>query len=253
MRSLTWLGAALMVAGLAGCRQPAPRVTVSGNSPYGQEGIRIGATAVVRTEPELAVITLGCDTRAGRARDARARNDSTISAIVAAIEKRGVARKDIQTVDYALRRAYRERGVPDGWVLTNLVQVRVRDVKRAADVIDGAADAGANLIQSVRYEVDELRDLREQALAQACSVALQKADRVAKEMGVRRGKLVSLTDQSVQAYYPWDRWSANRAMMNAQSVVQSGASEALDASPDRELSAGQIAVNARIEAAFEVE
>jgi uncharacterized protein YggE len=241
-----------LVVGLAGCRQAPPRVTVTGNSPYGQEGIRVSATALVRTEPELAVITLGCDTRAPRARDARARNEATISAIVAAIEKRGVARKDIRTVDYTLNRAYGPRGVPQGWVLTNMVEVRARDVKRAADIVDGAADAGANVIRSVRYEVNELRDLRERALAQACSVALQKAERVAKEMGVKRGKLVSFADQSVQAYSPYYSPAA-LAMANAQSVVQGFGSEALNASPDRELSAGQIAVNAHVEAVFEVE
>jgi len=240
------------VAMLAGCRQPAPRVTVSGNSPYGQEGIRVSATALVRTEPELAVITLGCDTRAPQAREARARNEATVSRIVAAVEKRGVARKDIQTVRYSLNRAYGRRGEQAGWVLTNLVEVRVRDVQRAADVIDGAAEAGANVIQSVRYEVNELRDLRERALAQACSVARQKAQRVAREMGVKLGKLVSLTDQSVQGYAPWDYWPAARAA-NVQSAVSVGGSENLATSPDRELSSGQIAVHARIEAVFEVE
>ncbi len=238
---------------LAGCRQAPPRVTVSGNSPYGQEGIRVGATALVRTTPELAILTIGCETRAARAKDARARNDSAMSAIVASIEKQGVARRDIGTVRYSLHRAYRDRGIPDGWVLSNIAEVRVDKVGKAADIIDAATDAGANVIESVRYEVRELRELREQAIAQACSVALQKADRIAREMGVRRGKLVAFTDQSVQAYSPWGYGFGRSSMANAQSVVQADGSEAMDATPDRELSGGQIAVSARIEAVFEVE
>ena len=86
-----WMPASVLaIFALSGCRQSPPRITVSGSSPYGQEGIRIEATVLVRTTPELAVITLGCETRAARASDARARNDATMSAIIASVERRGV-------------------------------------------------------------------------------------------------------------------------------------------------------------------
>jgi uncharacterized protein YggE len=253
MRTYTLALAAPLVVALTGCRQATPRVTVSGNSPYGQEGIRVGATALVRTRPELAIVTLGCETRSARARDARARNEATISAIIASIEKRGVRRRDIGTVRYSLQRAYRDRGIPEGWVLSNVVEVRVERVEQAADIIDGATEAGANVIESVRYEVRELRNLREEAIAQACSVAKQKADRIAREMGVRRGKLVAFTDQTVQAYSPWGFGLGRNGMANAQSVVQAGGSEEMDATPDRQLSGGNVAVHARIEAVFGVD
>lgn len=239
---------------LAGCRPaPAPRVTVSGNSPYGLEGIRVTATALVRAQPELAVVRLGCTTESPTASAARRANDGMMAAVVGAVRRAGVARKDIQTVDYQLTRLYRNQ-YPQGWKVVNVVDIRIRRVEDVPTVLDRAQEAGANTIYWVRYEVEELQALRIKALTEACRVAREKADRMASEMGVRRGKLVALSDTSVQAGTPWYPWfSRYGANTVAQSVVQAGAGESLDAVPDSALQAGQIAVEARVEAVFDIE
>jgi uncharacterized protein YggE len=252
-RTVYWAGACAIFIALAGCSREPARIQVAGPSPYGQEGIRVSGTAIVRAEPDLAVITLGCVTRAGRAGQAKAQNDETMRRVMDAIEKHGVRRRDIQTVTYNLGEAREPRSQERFWQVVNVIEVRVRDVSAAADVIDAAADAGANRIGSVRYAVESLHKLRAKAREQASRVAREKAEQLAKLMNVRVGKTVAINDASYQTYYPWNWYGGGMNANVAQSVTQQAPSAPGREEPDDQLASGLVSVEAREEVVFAIE
>jgi len=65
-------------------------------------------------------------------------------------------------------------------VVTNMVRVRIRDLDRAAVVVDGAIGAGANEMRGISFGLEDAEDAasraRELAAAQARARAAQLAD-----------------------------------------------------------------------------
>jgi uncharacterized protein YggE len=101
LRFIVFAPAAVLLAVLAGCSRP-PNVTVSGNSPYGQEGLRVTGTAVVHAKPDYALVTLGCTSSGSRAGATKTANAVAMRRVLDALRAAGVQNKDIQTVSYTM-------------------------------------------------------------------------------------------------------------------------------------------------------
>lgn len=240
------LAAAAACTLLAGCSSPAPQATAGRNSPYGQEGIHVSGTATVRAEPDLAIVTLGCSTRAQRAAAAKSSNDRAMAAVLRAIQAHGVAHKDVQTVVYGLERDYESSG-PKGFQVDNMVQVNVRDVPRALDIVSAATDAGANQIESVRFEVENLHELRSKAREKAIQAAREKAEQLAHDAGVRLGKVVAIQDGAVPSAAPGYGQTRNSNYESKAPTTQN------DETPDDRIASGMVSVEVQEEVTFAIE
>ena len=228
-----------------------PVTTDQGPGQYGQEGVRVSGTAVVRAAPDVATVSLGYESRSRRAREAKLTNDRVMSKVLAAIQSQGVARKDIQTVEYRLFPVWEVRGQNPTmrtlfWHVLHMVEVRVRKVDTVADVIDAASAAGADKVDDVRFTVDSLHKLRAQAREMAAQVAREKGEQLATLMGARLGRVVAITDSSAG----WSWWGRSGANVSAQVTAQIPAAEV---TPESVISAGQVAVEAREEVVFAFE
>jgi uncharacterized protein YggE len=241
---------------LGGARPAAPTPAWAadvGAARYGEEGIRVSGTAVVRARPELATVRLGYESRNRRARQAKLDNDAVMKKVLAAMAKHGVDRKDIQTVQYRLFPVWEPWPTPSStkalfWHVLHMVEVRVHKVDTVADVIDAASAAGADKVDDVEFSVESLHALRAQARELAVKVAREKAEQLAKLTGAHAGRLVSVSDYNPQYDYYWGR----RGMtVNAQMSVE--APDSVSVSPDSVVSSGQIVVQAREELVFAVE
>ena len=215
-----------------------------GNAP----GISVSGTSEVRAAPDLATVRLGHNSRGQTARQAKLANDRAMAKILSAIRSEGVDRKDIQTVQYGLYGA--QEGPPRAprrvWYVRNLVEVRVRKVATVADVMDAASAAGANQMGDVRFDVENLHTLRAKARIGAAKVAREKAEQLAKLMGVRLGRPVAISDVAADSYWsPWNTRSRNVL----QKTTQMPPSETM---PDSAISGGQVSVQVREEVLFEI-
>jgi hypothetical protein len=223
---------------------------------YGQEGLRVSGTAVVRAAPDLATVRLGYESRARRAREAKLANDRVMKKVLAAMEKQGVGRRDIQTADYRLFPVWEDWPTPTTrtlfWHVLHMVEVRVRKPDTVADVIDAASAAGADKVEGVEFAVDSLHKLRTQAREMAARVAREKAKQLAGLMGARLGKMVAVSDagpSSSYGYYGYYGYS-RRGLAN---VAQQAADVPSAAGPDTVVRGGQIVVEAREEVVFALE
>ncbi len=224
-------------------------LALSGPSRYGQEGLRVSGTALVRATPDVAVVRLGYESRALKARPARVQNDETMREVLAAIEKTGVDRKDIQTVEYRLFPIWEDwpRSTTKVWVwhVVHMVEVRVRNVDIVSDVIDAASAAGADKMENVQFFVDDLHKLRGQAREMAIKVAREKADQLAKLTGSSLGKVVAITDNAPGASRWWYGPTAN---VQAQAISE----EPLAVAPDSVVRGGQVVVQVTEDLVFAI-
>lgn len=239
---------------LAGCGRDTTRIVTTA-SPYGEEGLHVTGTAVVRTAPDYAVVTLGTDTVAVGARNARETNKSVMSRVLAAVKAQGVDAKDIHTVEYDLSSTYTDiagqrRRIQ--WRVRNRVEVRVRDTEKVADVLDAATDAGANSISGVRYAVEDLHKVRAQARERASKIAREKAEQLAKALGGTLGRLIAVRDGGSRGW-----WYGNSGGYAAQANINMENARAMSppmspGTAEAEISTGQIAIEATEEVTYEI-
>src|SRR6185436_13862784 len=172
----------IAVTGAALAQDPADKVT--------QPSIRVTGDSTVTVKPDQAEISIGVVTQAPAAQTAAAQNAQKQDAVIAELKKLLGAGADIKTISYSLSPNYRypkEGGQPtiNGYIATNIVQVKTSDLAQVGKVIDLATGSGANTIQSLRFILKDDAGARAQALREASIKARSKAEAIASSLGLK--------------------------------------------------------------------
>jgi uncharacterized protein YggE len=180
-------------------------------------GITVMAEGKATGKPDLAMITLGVETRDSEAQKAAEQNNSQMANVMAALRAEGVAEEDVQTVDYSIRAEIdweNEEQRVIGYVVVNSVLVKMRDTNKVGDVLDAATEAGANNVYSIQFTFDDPSALGEQARAEAMTEARKKAEALAQLAGVGLGRPRQINESFVE---PWSLY-AEKAYVPAPSA-----------------------------------
>lgn len=165
----------------------------TGNDPQ-RATISVSGDGRAFAVPDVAEISVGVQTgRQPTAAKAMEKLKTSMDTVIAAIEKAGVAKKDIRTENFWLNPVYDYREgeqVPRGFEANQSVRVKVRNLDKVSDVLGAATAAGANQAGSVNFTVDEPEGVRAQARAEAIKEAKEKAQLLADQLGVRLKKIV---------------------------------------------------------------
>ena len=193
---------ALFVGGMA-CgafaEQPAPGLTVFGRGE-------------VAAAPDTAVVRLGAVSQAETAGAAQGRVDAAIREILQGIKRLGIPEEKIATTQLTLSPVYRSRskGSPEdtqepaivGYRAGNIVRVTVDDLKLIGRVVDAGLAAGANRVDGISFDLKDDSPQRRQALGLAARDAQTKAQSIAAALGVRLGRVRSVSEGGVNLVRP---------------------------------------------------
>ena len=171
-------------------REPAAQLTVRGRAeldrPADQLNIRIGAV----TESEEAT-------------EAIHRNNDRMNKVVSAIRKVGLTDKEYQTGTFSVQPTYSQRPPRSsdrswtpritGYRVSNNLTIKTKQLDKAGDLIQAVAEAGANTIDSINFDLADTRKHRSEAIGAATANALADARTLADAAGVRLVRIVSLT------------------------------------------------------------
>ncbi|MCJ7668582.1 MAG: SIMPL domain-containing protein [Anaerolineae bacterium] len=209
-------------------------------APEERNVISVTGVGKVSAEPDMAEIIIGMESRAPTAKEAASQNSGDMSEVMAVLKEMGIAKEDIQTVDYSIRTEmdYREGEEPKviGYVVTNAVQVKVRDLDLVGDLLDGATEAGANTIYGINFTIEDPRPFQEQAREMAVADARSKAQQLAEAADVRLGVLLSLSEYIIEGPV-----YVERAM--AEGMGGGGAPP---------ISAGQLEITIQVQMSYEI-
>ena len=123
--------------------------------------------------------------------------------LIDSVKGNGVADKDIQSTQYSIYPEYDYSIVSSqkliGYRITNTVTIKVRDINKTSDVLDGATAAGGDLtqVQGISFTIDKPDALKDQAREAAVIDAKARAQRLADTAGVKLGDPISITEGSV--------------------------------------------------------
>lgn len=167
-----------------------------------QVGIAVSGTGTVSVEPDVGVISLGVEVRGESVADARDRAAEAMDAVLDAVRDNGVDAADVKTLFFNIYPNYsfvqdREPEIT-GYTVSNQVEVKVRDLDRFSDVLDGAiAAAGDDVrVNSIGFTVDDPAEAQGDARVEALADARARAEQIAAETGVTLGRVISVSEST---------------------------------------------------------
>jgi len=166
-----------------------------------QTGIWSSAEGEVYAVPDLGILSLGIEALADTVEEARSDAAEAMDQVMSALDDAGIAEKDIQTAHFnisPLRKWDRdtEEYIIDGYQVTNMVTVKIRDLDKAGDIIDSVATAGGDLtrIEGISFTVEDPTPYQDEAREEAFARARAKAEQMADLSGVNLGKVTYITE-----------------------------------------------------------
>ncbi|MEW6610425.1 MAG: SIMPL domain-containing protein [Patescibacteria group bacterium] len=157
--------------------------------------------------PDIALVQVGVATQPKvSAADAVKENTFIMNRVMKVVTDAGITREDIKTMNYALNPQYE---FPDGkqrllgYVVSQDVQLKIRDLTKVGDIIGAATNAGANQVNDIQFTLENPEAARADARAKAIEAARRKASTIASAAGLRIGKLINFYEVELPGPIPY--------------------------------------------------
>lgn len=208
MRSL--FPVTLLALSLAACTDSPPDPRGIGRD---ETLVQVSASGRSDSRPDEARFTVGVETIAASARAASAQNSATFNKVAAALQRLGVKEDDLQTRSITLSRI--DYGPNRGrFQANNLIDVKVRDIKRAGEAIAAITEAGANVLSGPNLRVSDPENAARSAYAAAYRAARARAEAYAEAAGLKVARVLAIRDGGAgpqPRYYEGDAMMAQEA------------------------------------------
>ena len=190
--------AALIAATLIGPGYAAPAPEGATLTP---RTISVSGTGEVKSKPDMAIISNGVVSEAPTARDALAKNNGAMAAVLEALKKAGIAEQDIQTSNFSVSPQYpayrpNQHEAPHiiGYQVSNQVTARVKDLPKLGAILDALVQVGANQINGISFDIDQPKPLQNEARKLAVADARAKAELYAAAAHVALGRVLQISE-----------------------------------------------------------
>jgi len=148
--------------------------------------------------PDIAVIQLGVNVVNADVGEAVASANQTIEDVKRAVVRLGVAEQDVQTTNFTVwpEDVYDpQTGLLSGerrYHADSTLQITMRDVSKAGEVIRAGLDSGANNVYGLTFSIDDTTALESEARGEAISDASGRAQQLAEKLGVTLGSPIAV-------------------------------------------------------------
>lgn len=158
--------------------------------------------------PDIGQFTFSVVEKASTVAAAQDSAAKKLNAAVEYLKGQKVDEKDIKTVNYSVGPVYEWQqtscaiGVPcpggkstlTGYEVRQSIQVKVRDTKKAGELLTGVGTTGATELSGLTFTVDNDDKLKADARAEAIGKAKAQADELAGQLGVRLVRIVNFNE-----------------------------------------------------------
>ncbi len=145
------------------------------------------------------------------------------------------------------------RTKPVIYVVRKSIEIKLTKMEAFAGLLTGLLTNGVNNVHGIEFRTSQLRKHRDAARAMAIRAAKEKADALASELGVKRGKVYSISANDWGGWWgsSGSYWGGRSGGGMFQNAVQNagGPTEVTDGT----LSIGQISVSASVNVSFLIE
>jgi len=188
---------------LGACALPAAAQNVPPKVEPGEMLLQVEADGEYRTRPDMMTIEAGVVSSGPTATRALAANSALAEKLLGAVRTQGVEPRDVQTSELSVSpvmdddRAERENREPRiiGYTARNTIELRLRDLGRAPDIINALFEGGANKVTGPTFSLSDPKPAQRQARAAAVSQAREEAEVYAKAFGMRIARVIRASER----------------------------------------------------------
>jgi len=184
------------------------RIQKTGNT------ITVYATGEVYTKPDLVITTFSTITEKKTVAEALSENTEKMNAVISFVKAQGVEDKDLKTTSFNIYPHYEYQRIEIeiypyppgkrvlvGYEVTQSLEVKIRDITKIGDILQGATDAGANQVGDLQFTIDKEEEFEKEARKEAIEKAKAKAEELASQLGVNLVKITNFSESSVIPYF----------------------------------------------------
>jgi uncharacterized protein YggE len=186
--------------------------------------VTVTGSGKVTVVPDVARVYLGVTLTKPTVKEARNAAARVMTDVIAAIKGLGIADKDIQTTGLSLSARYAQNSSTKivGYVISEQVQVTVRDLDKAGDVVDAATAKGASDVNGISFELADPAKALDDARTAAIAAARTSAQVMATAAHVTLGAVVSMSDASAPSPIYYGGMAVPSAGADVRTPVQPG-------------------------------
>ena len=214
--------------------------------------ISVSGTGEVTAVSDIATIYINLTKDGATSKEAQNLLNDSITKTLAYLKKQNIDDKDIKSEYGGLNPKYSydqivcvrypcPQSEPKiiGYTATQSITVKIRAVDNANEVKTGLAEIGVTNISGPTFSIDNEDALKDQARSKAIDDAKEKAQTLARELGVRLGKVTNFSENS-GGYYP---------MYSAKDMMSSSVSSS---APAPELPKGENKITSNVSVTYEI-
>lgn len=181
--------------------------------------IAVMGTGEVDVAPDMAMVSLAVTHQDRRADVAMAAVSRDMATVLSTLKQAGLADRDMQTDAVRLSPLWEqtsERGARQiaGFVASNGVTVRVRDLAALGSILDAVIADGANTFSGLRFALQDPASAEAEARAAAVADAIARARQMAQAAGLRLGEVRTITENGgARPFVTMEMADAARASM----------------------------------------
>src|SRR3989344_3598525 len=137
--------------------------------------ITVSGTGEVFVKPDLALIDFSVVTEDKTVASALSKNTVKMNAVISFLKNQGIEDKDLKTTSFSIFPRYefqREiqifppfpegKRILIGYEVSQSLEVKIRNLGKTGEIIEGATKDGANQVGDLRFTVDKEDDLKSQ-------------------------------------------------------------------------------------------
>lgn len=162
----------------------------------------LSATGTASAAPDMAVVSLGVVGTGVDAAQAMAENNAQMQAVFAKLDEIGIPVSDTATSGLSLNPRYDRPEINGqtpkvtGYIVNNQLDVTIYDVASVGTVLDQLVQAGANTVQSVRFDIEDKSALETIARQDAAAKVNGIAREYAQALGTDIVGILNVTENS---------------------------------------------------------
>lgn len=171
--------------------------------------ISVTGEGKVAMKPDIAMLNVSVVTEAKKIKGAQLDNSRLSGSVLGFLKEKEVAEKDIKSVNYSIYPQYNYYDTPVclaypcpprrppevvSYQVRHTLEIKVRDLDEVDDLLDGVVSAGATEVGSVSFTVEDEEKVKQESRKKAIEDAKAKAEVLARDLGVRIGKIVGFSE-----------------------------------------------------------
>ena len=201
-----------------------------GISPKEAHSISIIGEGKVTGVPDVARISLGYSIEKKTVAEAQKENTNKMNTMIEKLKQDfKIEATDLQTINYYISPQYdysNGRQVLRGYLVSQDLNVKVRQMDKVSSIIEAAGSIGLNQIGNLNFEIDNPEKLRQEARAKALAQAKEKAATLAQVVGVKLGNIISFSESSNQPVPVYGSYALDKIGMGGGApAVEAGSNE----------------------------